>query len=45
MAKTQTQELSEAVELYLDLMYDGEVGKFDRVSCPSAQRMGSATAK
>ena len=45
MAKTQTQELSEAVELYLDLMYDCEVGKFDRVFSPSAQLHGFRDGK
>jgi hypothetical protein len=40
MAKTQTQELSEAVQLYLDLMYDCDVGKFDRVFASTSQLHG-----
>jgi len=45
MAKTQTQELSQAVELYLDLMYDCEVGKFDRAFSPSARLHGFRDGK
>jgi putative lumazine-binding protein len=40
MAKTQTQELTEAVQLYLDLMYDCDVAKFDRVFASTSQLHG-----
>jgi hypothetical protein len=40
MPKTKAQELNAAVQLYLDLMYDCDVEKFDRVFWPSAQLHG-----
>jgi hypothetical protein len=45
MSKTQTQELTEAVQLYLDLMYDGDVGKFDKVFYGSSQLHGFREGK
>jgi hypothetical protein len=45
MPKTQTQELTEAVQLYLDLMYDCDVGKFDRVFAASSQLHGFRDGK
>ena len=40
MAKTQIQALSEAVQLYFDLMYDCDVSKFDRVFASTSQLHG-----
>lgn len=40
MAKTQTQELTEALQIYFDLMYDGDVSKFDHVFASTAQLHG-----
>jgi hypothetical protein len=40
MPNTRMQELGQAVQLYLDLMYDGDVEKFDRVFCPTSQLHG-----
>ena len=40
MPDTPMRELTEAVQLYLDLMYDGDVEKFDRVFCPTSQLHG-----
>jgi hypothetical protein len=40
MPNTRMQELGQAVQLYLDLMYDGDVAKFDRVFCPTSQLHG-----
>jgi hypothetical protein len=40
MTKTTTQELTEAVQLYLDLMYDCDVSKFDRVFASTSQLHG-----
>lgn len=40
MPNTPVQELAQAVQLYLDLMYDGDVAKFDRVFCPTSQLHG-----
>jgi hypothetical protein len=45
MPKTATQELTEAVQLYLDLMYDCDVGKFDRVFGPTSQLHGFREGK
>ena len=45
MSKTQTQELSEAVQLYLDLMYDCDTAKFDRVFGPTSQLHGFREGK
>ena len=45
MSNTQTQELTEAVQLYLDLMYDGDLGKFDKVFYPSSQLHGFREGK
>ena len=45
MAKTQTQELTEAVQLYLDLMYDCDVAKFDRVFASTSQLHGFRDGK
>jgi hypothetical protein len=43
--KTATQELTEAVQLYLDLMYDCDVAKFDRVFAPTSQLHGFREGK
>jgi hypothetical protein len=40
MPNTPMQGLAQAVQLYLDLMYDGDVAKFDRVFCPTSQLHG-----
>jgi hypothetical protein len=40
MPNTPIQELARAVQLYLDLMYDCDLEKFDRVFCPTAQLHG-----
>ena len=40
MANTQTQALSDAVQLYLDLMYDCDVSKFDKVFAATSQLHG-----
>lgn len=45
MPNTHMQELIEAVQLYLDLMYDCDVGKFDRVFCSSSQLHGFREGK
>ena len=45
MSKTQTQEQSEAVQLYLDLMYDCDTAKFDRVFGPTSQLHGFREGK
>jgi hypothetical protein len=45
MANTQTQDLASAVQLYLDLMYDCDVGKFDRVFCSTSQLHGFRDGK
>jgi Putative lumazine-binding len=45
MSKKETQELSEAVQLYLDLMYDCDIAKFDRVFYPSSQLHGFREGK
>src|SRR5215831_19148835 len=45
MPKSATQELTDAVELYLDLMYDCDVGKFDRVFGASSQLHGFRDGK
>ena len=45
MPKTPTQELTEAVQLYLDLMYDCDVGKFDRVFGSTSQLHGFREGK
>ena len=45
MRKTETQELTEAVQLYLDLMYDGDVKKFDRVFASTSQLHGFREGK
>ncbi len=45
MPKTATQELTEAVQLYLDLMYDCDVAKFDRVFAPTSQLHGFREGK
>ena len=45
MSKSQMQELNEAVQLYLDLMYDCEVGKFDRVFSATSQLHGFREGK
>jgi|SRR5215813_3739255 len=45
MPKSATQELTDAVQLYLDLMYDCEVGKFDRVFAPTSQLHGFREGK
>jgi Putative lumazine-binding len=45
MPKTATQELTEAVQLYLDLMYDCDVGKFDRVFGSTSQLHGFREGK
>ena len=43
--QTTTQELSEAVQLYLDLMYDCDIGKFDRVFGGTSQLHGFRDGK
>ncbi len=40
MAMTQNQELTAAVQLYCDLMYDCDVSKFDRVFAATSQLHG-----
>jgi hypothetical protein len=45
MPKIGTQELTDAVQLYLDLMYDGDVGKFDRVFGATSQLHGFRDGK
>src|SRR5262249_24365668 len=45
MSKNETQELGEAVQLYLDLMYDCDTAKFDRVFYPSSQLHGLREGK
>jgi len=45
MPKPVTQQLTEAVQLYLDLMYDGDVGKFDRVFAATSQLHGFREGK
>ena len=40
MPKTETQELTDAVQLYLDLMYDCDVGNFDKVFASTSQLHG-----
>jgi hypothetical protein len=45
MPKTETQELTDAVQLYLDLMYDCDVGKFDKVFASTSQLHGFREGK
>jgi hypothetical protein len=45
MPKTAPQELTEAVQRYLDLMYDGDVGKFDRIFAATSQLHGFREGK
>jgi Putative lumazine-binding len=45
MITTQTQALTEAVQLYLDLMYDCDVRKFGRVFAATAQLHGFREGK
>jgi putative lumazine-binding protein len=45
MPKTAPQELTEAVQRYLDLMYDGDVGKFDSVFAVTSQLHGFREGK
>jgi putative lumazine-binding protein len=45
MPANATQELTNAVQLYLDLMYDCEVGKFDRVFASTSQLHGFRDGK
>ena len=45
MPKNQTQELSDAVQLYLDLMYDCDTAKFDRVFSTTSQLHGFREGK
>ena len=45
MLKTATQQLTEAVQLYLDLMYDCDVGKFDGVFGSTSQLHGFREGK
>jgi Putative lumazine-binding len=45
MRNTATQELTAAVQLYLDLMYDGDVEKFDRVFASTSQLHGFREGK
>jgi len=40
MPKTATEQLTEAVQRYLDLMYDCDVGKFDDVFATTSQLHG-----
>lgn len=45
MIASQTQALADAVQLYLDLMYDCDVSKFDRVFASTAQLHGFRDGK
>jgi hypothetical protein len=45
MPRNETEALNEAVQLYLDLMYDCEVGKFGRVFCATSQLHGFRDGK
>ena len=45
MPKTEAQELGDAVQLYLDLMYDCDVGKFDKVFASTSQLHGFREGK
>jgi Putative lumazine-binding len=45
MITPQTQALTEAVQLYLDLMHDCDVSKFDRVFAATAQLHGFREGK
>jgi hypothetical protein len=45
MSNTQTQELTEAVQLYLDLMHDGDLSKFEQVFCSTSQLHGFREGK
>jgi Putative lumazine-binding len=45
MMKTQAQELIDAVQLYFDLMFDCDTGKFDRVFAPTSQLHGLREGK
>ena len=45
MSKTATQQLTEAVQLYLDLMYDCDIGTFDRVFGSTSQLHGFREGK
>ena len=45
MSQTQTQELTEAVQLYLDLMYDCDLSKFDEVFSSTSQLHGFREGK
>ena len=45
MITSQTQALAAAVQLYLDLMYDCDVSKFDRVFAATAQLHGFREGK
>ena len=40
MSRDLMRELTEAVQLYLDLMYDCDVAKFERVFCATSQLHG-----
>jgi len=40
MSRSVMRELTEAVQLYLDLMYDCDVAKFERVFCSTSQLHG-----
>ena len=45
MSNTQTQELTEAVQLYLDLMYDCDLSTFDQVFSSTSQLHGFREGK
>src|SRR5262249_15207216 len=45
MPRTETQELTNAVQLYLDLMYDCDVGKFDKIFASTSQLHGFREGK
>ena len=45
MPKAATQQLTEAVQLYLDLMYDCNVSKFDQVFGSTSQLHGFREGK
>ena len=45
MSKNPTQELIKAVQLYFDLMYDCDVGKFDQVFRSTSQLHGIREGK
>ncbi|HKU95373.1 MAG TPA: nuclear transport factor 2 family protein [Vineibacter sp.] len=45
MSRDLMRELTEAVQLYLDLMYDCDVARFERVFCATSQLHGFRDGK